>query len=156
MSSPLPLNPLEIYCHALSRRPPYRGGAASLWLSPCYRFQLGEGYLVVVEGQLSSRPCYRAEDRAASLPAFPLLQVPATQARRHCKKSRCRRCLVTSRRTELRRCPLSPSYRFQQSDRHSSASLSTTFPLSRIPAVLLSLNRQGRGGKEHGGTDPES
>ena len=29
VSSPLPLNPLEIYCHALSRRPPCRGGAAS-------------------------------------------------------------------------------------------------------------------------------
>ena len=134
MSSPLPLKPLEIYCHALSRRPPCRGGAASLWLSPCYRFQPGEGYLVVVEGQLSSRPCYRAEDRAASLPSFPLLQVPAAQAIRRCRKSRCRRCLVTSRRTELRRLrfdlitgssrtsdtrqhlyrPLSPCHRFQQ------------------------------------------
>ena len=99
--------------------------------------------------QMPSLPCYKQESRAASLPAFPLLQVPAAQAIRRCRASRCRRCLVTSRRTELRRCPLSPYDRFQQSERHSSASLSTTFPLSQVPAVSLSLGRQRRGGKEH-------
>ena len=31
MSSPLPLNPLEIYCHALSRRPPCRRDEVSLY-----------------------------------------------------------------------------------------------------------------------------
>ena len=106
--------------------------------------------MVVEYRQLSSQPCYRAGDRAASLPGFPLLQVPAAQVIRRYRKGRCGRCSVTSRRTELCRCPLSPYYRFQQSERHSSASLSTTFTKS----FPLSLDRQGRGGKEHGSTDP--
>ena len=45
--------------------------------------------------------------------------------------------------TELRRCPLSPYDRFQQSERHSSTSWCRCLLVGSV-----------EGGKEHGGTDP--
>ena len=36
---------------------------------------------------MPSLPCYKQEDRAASLSAFPLLQVPAAQVIRSCSEN---------------------------------------------------------------------
>ena len=80
VSSPLPLNPLEIYCHALSRRPPCRRVEESLYEEKAFTAgSTGRGGSSARAVVVTALVTGRRTGLRPSLPNFPRSRVPQNE-----------------------------------------------------------------------------
>ena len=118
MSSPLPLNPLEIYCHALSRRPPCCRAEESLYEERSFTASsTGRGGSSARAVVVAALVTGRRTGLRPSLPNFPRSRVPQKMRLVGVEGyGRCRHCSC-----------------YGQEDRAASLS---DFPRSRVPQKM--------------------
>ena len=133
MSSPLPLNPLEIYCHALSRRPPCRHVEDSLYEGKAFTTgPTGRGGSSVRAVAVTAL----VTGRRAGLRRFQISPNHGFHRKSDSLSSREKAgvatALVTGRGAELRRFQISPGHGFYRKG-DLSLSRKREIPQSRAP-----------------------